>query len=68
MSTEHTGDYCVHKDKMCMTRAQATAAALRMGIMMAYRCPGCGHWHIAHKRRPLLKQKHSPKGRNPRKR
>ena len=68
MSTAHNGDYCTHKDKMCMSRQEATSAAGRINGMMAYKCPACGTWHLAHKSRPLRKQKqkHSPKGRKPR--
>jgi hypothetical protein len=62
MSTEHDGKYCAVKDKMCLGRTEAGRIAGRMGNMMAYKCTSCKHWHLAHKRRPLMKGNQRPKG------
>ncbi len=54
MSTSHTGDYCQHKDKMCMTREEANAAVRSISKgknkMISYLCEHCGRWHVAHAR------------------
>lgn len=50
MSTDHKGDYCAHKDKMMMSRQEASSAAGRLG-MEAYKCDECGSWHITHRLR-----------------
>jgi hypothetical protein len=55
MSTEHTGGYCSHKDKMMMSKAEAKGLARRLRIE-AYHCTECDHWHVASKRKPGAKR------------
>ena len=55
MSTAHQGDYCQHKDKMCMSRGEASTVVKSLGRskgqkVEAYHCTFCDHWHVAKSR------------------
>jgi predicted RNA-binding Zn-ribbon protein involved in translation (DUF1610 family) len=50
MSSDHQGDYCALKNKMCLTESGASDMLKRIDGMTKYRCPECGSWHIAHAR------------------
>lgn len=51
MSTEHNGQYCIHKDKMMLTRENARRLAV-LRRCDCYECPHCGTWHLARKMKP----------------
>lgn len=63
MSTEHNGPYCVHKDKMILSREEAASTAKRVKGLTSYKCKHCGGWHIAHKRSAMRFQRSRPNNR-----
>ena len=54
MSTSFTGNYCSFKDKMCLTKQEATESIRSLaksggGSLEKHQCKHCGAWHLAHK-------------------
>lgn len=59
MSTKHTGSYCIHKDKQCLTKQEACDAVKSMALKGRgadrYKCKHCGMWHTAHRQRVAVR-------------